>query len=82
MKESTGFSNGPYKGSVSGEMGTEQGRRRQIFLSSCIIARGMLHSPLEIIIGDLTLSVFEGELYEALKISQRIAMTYPQDKKT
>lgn len=46
IKESTRFSNGSNKGFVSGDMGKEQGRRRQTFLSSFIIARGMLHSLL------------------------------------
>lgn len=84
MKESTGFSNGPYKGFVSGEIGKEQERRRQIFFFFCQVLSlpEALHSPLEIIVGNLTLSVFEEELCETLKTSQRITMIYPQVKET
>lgn len=41
----------------------------------------MSHSSLEIIVGKLAFSVFEEELCEALKTSQRTAMIYPQGKK-
>lgn len=81
MEESTGFSNWTY---ISGEMGKAQGRRRQDFffwLSNFVIARGMSHSPLDIITGNLTFSVFEEELCETLTTSQRTAMICPHGKK-
>lgn len=54
MEGSTRLSNSIDKGFVSGDLGKEQGRKRQVLLLllSFIIARDMLHSPPESIVGN------------------------------
>lgn len=84
MEESTGFSNGPYKGFVSGEMGKEQRRRRQIFFFFCQVLSlpEVCYIVLLRLLLETWLSIFEEEFRETLKPSQGIAVIYPQGEET